>query len=76
MKRKITEAPFYGASVEFAADPTIIRCHCSNCDWTGTADQLNEIGDAILTPGDPSPAGRCPDEECDALAYVDGADEN
>lgn len=59
----------YSAKIQFAEEPATIGCTCSNCDWTGTADKLEPIGDAILTPGDPSPAGRCPD--CDCLAYVD-----
>lgn len=59
----------YSAGVEFTTEPHTIACSCSDCEWTGTADQLAEIGDAVLTPGDPSPAGRCPD--CAALAYVD-----
>jgi len=42
---------------------------CGSCEWGGTASELLEIGDAILTPGDPSPAGRCP--ECESLAYVE-----
>jgi len=44
-------------------------CTCDNCGWTGTADATAEIEDCALTPGDPSPVGRCP--ECDWLAYVD-----
>lgn len=61
----------YKASIEFLADPETVRCVCDQCDWTGTADQLGPIGDAILTPGHASPAGRCPDKDCTALAYVD-----
>lgn len=43
------------------------RCECGNCEWQGRADETEEIGDCALTPGDPSPAGRCP--ECQALVY-------
>lgn len=59
----------YTAVIEFAAEPSTIACSCGDCDWKGTADKLEPIGDAVLTPGDASPAGRCP--ECDTLAYVD-----
>lgn len=44
-------------------------CFCGGCGWTGRADALVPCEDAILTPGDASPAGRCPD--CEALAYLD-----
>jgi hypothetical protein len=43
-------------------------CHCDDCDWTGIASDTKDIEDCILTPGDGSPVGRCP--ECDTLAYV------
>lgn len=43
--------------------------HCSNCDWKGKASEAGNIGSCCLTPGDPSPVGRCP--SCDSLAYVD-----
>lgn len=42
-------------------------CKC-DCGWHGPFEELVEIGACSLTPGDPSPAGRCP--ECDALAYL------
>lgn len=58
----------YIATIEHVKDEREIACECRQCDWTGTADQLDGIEDAVLTPGDPSPAGRCP--ECHALAYV------
>lgn len=45
-------------------------CHCSDCEWAGAADLTVEIGTCALTPGDPSPVGRCP--QCDSLAYLDG----
>lgn len=60
----------YKAAIEFATDPATIQCECADCDWKGTADKLKPIGDCCLTPGDASPAGRCP--ECDTLAYVIG----
>lgn len=43
-------------------------CQCENCEWTGGFAGLAPIEDCTLTPGDPSPAGRCP--YCYALAYV------
>lgn len=43
-------------------------CECGDCGWKGPAEALREIEECILTAGDPSPAGRCP--ECEALAYV------
>jgi hypothetical protein len=59
----------YYATVDHMRDPDGIECVCDNCDWKGVASDLNEITDASLTPGDASPAGRCP--LCAALAYVD-----
>jgi len=38
----------------------------------GPGLDLVEIRDCVLTPGDPSPAGRCPD--CEALAYLDDSE--
>jgi hypothetical protein len=46
------------------ADPVA----CGSCDWTGTAGDVEEVTDCILTAGDASPVGRCP--ECDSLAYL------
>jgi len=62
----MTTGPYLVAEVE-DADNT--PCTCEACGWTGTADAVDEIEDCALTPGDPSPVGRCP--ECDWLAYVD-----
>lgn len=67
-----TEDATYYASVEHIGEPENIACACDNCNWKGTADELNRIGDAVLTPGHASPAGRCP--ECDSLAYVDAVE--
>jgi hypothetical protein len=39
-----------------------------DCGWRGPAGKLLPIDDCALTPGDPSPAGRCPD--CEGLAYL------
>lgn len=42
---------------------------CSGCGcWEGPFSKVKEIGYCSLTPGDPSPAGRCPD--CDGLVYL------
>lgn len=60
-------ADTYSAEIDAPDDTT--SCECSDCGWTGNFVELRPIGDCCLTPGDGSPAGRCP--ECDALAYVD-----
>lgn len=44
-------------------------CQCSGCAWRGPAQELEDIESCSLTPGDASPAGRCP--ECNSLAYLD-----
>jgi hypothetical protein len=41
-------------------------CHC-DCGWSGVYKDLQEVRSCCLTPGDPSPTGRCPD--CNQLAY-------
>ena len=43
-------------------------CVCEGCHWTGPASATDEIEDCALSPGDPSPVGRCP--ECDTLCYL------
>jgi hypothetical protein len=62
----------YRATIDYgltASEYARKTCACSNCSWKGFLRQLVKIGDCVLTPGDPSPAGRCP--KCDSLAYVD-----
>jgi hypothetical protein len=59
----------YQAQIQGLDDDTQITC--DNCDWSGKFSELGEIGDAILTPGDPSPAGRCGNEDCQCRVYVD-----
>ena len=49
-----------------AADAAAV-CEC--CGWRGTAAGVAAPDGAVLTPGDASPVGRCP--ECQALAYLD-----
>lgn len=44
-------------------------CACSDCDWKGPVEALDAPDGAVLTPGDASPAGRCP--ACGSLAYLD-----
>ena len=45
-------------------------CQCDSCDWKGPLSALGEIEQTILTPGCEVPAGRCPNADCYALAYV------
>jgi hypothetical protein len=44
-----------------------MSCDCGDCEWQGAFSTLLDIGDCCLTPGHPSPAGRCP--ACQSLAY-------
>ena len=57
----------YTVEIDAPADET--PCVCGSCEWTGPFSALIEIDGCSLTPGDPSPAGRC--LKCDSLAYVD-----
>jgi hypothetical protein len=41
---------------------------CDSCSWTGHYRDVEYLEDGMLTPGDPVPAGRCP--ECAALVYL------
>jgi hypothetical protein len=41
---------------------------CGACNWTGTTGQVRRAIDAILTPGDSVPLGRCP--RCHSMAYL------
>jgi hypothetical protein len=63
----------YLAEIAYNDAPNKLNCKCGSCSWTGTALELKDIEGAALTPGDESPAGRCP--ECDALAYI-GSDKD
>jgi hypothetical protein len=59
----------YSVQVDFMGDPETIPVDgCFGCGWTGMASECAEIDTCSLTPGDPSPAGRCP--ECDCLVYI------
>lgn len=59
----------YLATIDYGRDPSLIRVRCGGCEWQGFASSLTAIEDCSLTPGDPSPAGRCPD--CNTLSYVE-----
>jgi len=54
--------------VEITEPESTAACLCQSCHWTGSYAEVAEIGSCCLTPGDPSPAGRCP--KCSALVYV------
>jgi len=56
----------YTVDIDEPEDATV--CECGSCNWQGRFSELTEIESCSLTPGDPSPAGRCP--ECDTIAYV------
>lgn len=62
----MTTKSYVVAEVEDAGNAA---CTCQNCDAALTADQVTDIGDCALTPGDASPVGRCP--KCDGLVYLD-----
>lgn len=59
----------YVATIDYGRDPSLIRVRCGGCEWQGFASALTAIEDCSLTPGDASPAGRCPD--CNTLAHVE-----
>lgn len=58
----------YDYTVEIDAPSSYAPCECGDCGWKGPFSKLVKIEDCSLTPGDPAPAGRCP--QCDTLAYV------
>jgi hypothetical protein len=66
------EMTSYNAVINYAGHPESIACACSSCDWKGMAVDVMKVKVAYLTPGDESPAGRCP--ECEALVYVEKPD--
>lgn len=56
----------YTAEIDDLPDDTpVAGCGCTGLNYCELAD----IDDCVLTPGDPSPAGRCP--ECGELVYPD-----
>jgi hypothetical protein len=61
--------PNYTVEMEEPTDDA--PCRCQNCGWKGTYADALPVTDCALLPGDPSPVGRCPDEECcEALVYL------
>lgn len=62
----------YVATLDYGRHPRTIQCSCSSCSWTGAASRLKPIEDCSLTPGDASPAGRCP--KYASLVYADPSD--
>jgi hypothetical protein len=56
-------------TVEMEEPPDDTPCECGGCNWTGTFAEVDEIGECSLTPGDPSPCGRCPTADCGSLVY-------
>ena len=63
MSSTATDRPGGETSAGFVA---LIECG-SACGWTGHQSQGASVESCALTPGDPSPACRCPC--CDSLAY-------
>jgi hypothetical protein len=55
-------------SIETDHIPEDAPCTCGSCDWKGAIAEAAIVEGAVLTPGDPSPCGRCP--ECDSLCYL------
>lgn len=56
----------YTVTIDEPEDDTL--CKCSDCGEVSQFEDLEDIEEATLTPGDDSPAGRCP--HCQSLAYV------
>ena len=69
MKNTYTYTPTSYKAVIAGLDPDL-PCECDECEWRGLGKHMLTIWKCALTPGDQSPAGRCP--ECGALAYVSG----
>jgi hypothetical protein len=51
---------------ELCAPNVEVDCECG---WKGWTEHVLAIDGCSLTPGDPSPVGRCP--KCDCLVYVE-----
>lgn len=62
----MTTGPYRVIEVE---DAGTAPCSCDNCTWQGPANKTVEVKDCALSPGDPSPVGRCP--ECSGMTYLD-----
>ena len=62
----------YVVEISLPDDAAKLPCKCGSCGWRGMASDVLEIEECNLTPGDPSPVGRCPSaEECGSLVYLD-----
>jgi hypothetical protein len=48
-------------------------CTCANCGNVYEARELNEIRDPSqrMMPGEPTPAGECPAEDCGAFCFLE-----
>lgn len=58
----------YTAEIESSGFEAHTPVGCGDCGWLGSCGDLKPIKTCVLTPGDPSPVGRCPD--CYCLAYL------
>jgi hypothetical protein len=61
--RRVTAPYQAGIKLELPADIGVVAyipLSCGNCAWTGDIAHASSIGDAVLTPGHPSPVARCP----------------
>jgi hypothetical protein len=61
-------------SIERDHLPDDAPCDCGQCEWVGPLSATADVSDAVLTPGDPSPCGRCP--ECEGLCYLIRAEDD
>lgn len=77
----MSHAP-YDYTVSLAPADENAMCQCGACGYQCPMTDLDPIDNCALTPGDQSPAGRCPDktdedgEICGALCYVVKPDPN
>jgi hypothetical protein len=64
----MTQVFFYEHRDYGGDDQTPVEC--GDCDWTGSACDLDGISDyeQRVSPGEPTPAGQCP--KCAALAHI------
>lgn len=67
MPREPTER--YVAEID-TSEVTGKLCKCGDCGNYELGENLKPIEDCGLSPGDPSPAGRC--SECGSISYVTG----
>jgi len=61
---------------ETVEDPDAL-CQCANCDTVYKMSELAPIRDFALraSPGETTPAGECPDEDCGAFCYLQADEE-